>query len=254
MDFTNKKYEELCKKISKSDYHVFTIEDFLKNQGKNLPKKFIILRHDVDRFPKRSLSFAIIEHRYNIKSTYYFRNIKNVFKPNIILKIKELKHEIGYHYECLDESKGNVKKAITIFKNNLDKFSKLAKIQTICMHGNSISKWDNRDIWKHNKFEDYNIIGEPYLSIDYSDILYLSDTSRNWDTKKLKIKDIVDSNVEFKIRSTNDIIDLIDKKGYKKIALLIHPDSWTDNKFDWSIEFLIQSMKNIIKRMFKLLK
>ena len=60
---------------------------------------------------------AEIENNYGVRSTYYFRAKKNVFVPQIILKIAEMGHEIGYHYECLSDTNGDVEKALIDFEN-----------------------------------------------------------------------------------------------------------------------------------------
>ena len=74
------------------------------------------------RMPERALVTAKIEHELGIKSTYYFRMIKSVFKPQIIRQINEMGHEIGYHYETLSEANGNTKKAIEFIQITFRKF------------------------------------------------------------------------------------------------------------------------------------
>ncbi|WP_269849870.1 hypothetical protein [Methanosarcina horonobensis] len=78
------------------------------------PERFVLLRHDVDRMPGRALATAQIEHELGIKATYYFRTSENVFKPDIIRQIRDMGHEIGYHYETLSEAKGD-KKSLRAF-------------------------------------------------------------------------------------------------------------------------------------------
>lgn len=103
---------------------------------------------------------AQIEHEYGIRSTYYFRTVKDVFKPMIIKKIASLGHEIGFHYEVLDKAKGDVKKAIEIFEKELRELREVADVTTICMHGNPLTFWVNRDLWTNYSFDDFGIISE----------------------------------------------------------------------------------------------
>jgi hypothetical protein len=51
--------------------------------------------------------------------------------------------------------------------------------------------------------------------------------------------------------STNDIIKAAEAgKLPKKIMITIHPQRWTDNPVIWMREFVGQSTKNVIKRLF----
>jgi len=59
------------------------------------------------------------------------------------------------------------------------------------MHGSPLSKYDSRDLWKVYDYRDYGIIGEPYFDIDFSKVLYLTDTGRRWDGDKVNIRDRV---------------------------------------------------------------
>ena len=49
--------------------------------------RFVILRHDVDKLPEKSLKTAKIEHDLGIESTYYFRNVPKSFDEIIIKQI-----------------------------------------------------------------------------------------------------------------------------------------------------------------------
>ena len=104
LDFTFKKYGELCGVIADSDYVLLTLEDYFSLEM--LPEKFIIIRHDVDDESEYALKMAKLENSLKIKSTYYFRITENVFKKDIIQKISRLGHEVGYHYEVLDDACG----------------------------------------------------------------------------------------------------------------------------------------------------
>src|SRR3989304_3265080 len=186
LDFTLEKYKKLCQAIASSEYIPLKMHDYL--QLKN-PYKHIILRHDVDRIPDQAQKMAQIENEHGIISTYYFRTVKEVFRPEIIHQIAGFGHEIGYHYEVLDKAKGDLKKAIKIFDEDLSEFRKITDVTTICMHGNPLTKWLNSDIWKEYNYNNYGIIGEAYLSIDYSNLSYFTDTGRAWNSSRYNIKE-----------------------------------------------------------------
>jgi len=98
MDFTHKRYSHLFKKLVTEGYSFQTFEQYLKKPL----EKVIILRHDVDQLAHNSLVTARIENALGIKGIYYFRIVKESNKPEIIRKIADLGHEIGYHYETMD--------------------------------------------------------------------------------------------------------------------------------------------------------
>ncbi len=238
VDFTLNMYSELLKVIN---YNDCTIRSYLIN---NHP---IILRHDVDRSLNNALKMAKLEAKYNLSSTYYFR-VHKTFDIYTINKIAKLGHEIGYHYECLDKAKGNVKKALNIFKKELSLFKKWG-VKTICMHGNPLSRWDNRDMWKENKFKDFGVLGEAYLSIDFNKMPYFTDTGRSWNSN-FAVKDRTGKGLQ-KINGTEDLINKIKLKKIKKAYILTHPCRWNDNYVMWLKELLWQNVKNIGKRLLK---
>ncbi len=249
LDFTLEKYKELCQSIVSSEYTPLTVCEYI---AQNHPDKCIILRHDVDRKPIRALKMAQMEHEHGIRSTYYFRTVKEVFQPEIIRQIAELGHEIGYHYEVLDKAKGDVKKAIMIFEQDLREFREIANVTTICMHGNPLTSWVNSDIWKEYNFNDFGIIGEAYLSIDYTTVSYFTDTGRAWNSSKYSIKDIVQTNTNSdKVKSTDELIGLIKNGSQRNMCILTHPNRWTDNFRAWLTELVWQDIKNIGKVVIK---
>ena len=86
-------------KLLASGYFFQTLQDFIQQPE----DKTVILRHDVDRKPENALVIAKIEKDAGIKASYYFRIVKESYDENIIKKIAEMGHEIGYHYENLSE-------------------------------------------------------------------------------------------------------------------------------------------------------
>lgn len=247
-DFTLNKYRDLCNAILASGYLPTTVEDHLTKDIES--DKFVILRHDVDKMPQNALEMAKIEKELGIKSTYYFRTTKKVFKPDVIKQISDLGHEIGYHYETLVKANGDAKHAIEIFEKELSTFRDICEIKTICMHGNSFSRWDNRDLWKAYDFRDYDIIGEAYLSINFEEILYLSDSGGSWDNSKIRIKDTVSSNslkAPIRTKDTNNIINILKCKSIGKMCILAHPDRWNNSLDKWLYEALSKQIRNIGK-------
>lgn len=253
LDFTLSKYEGICGAITDSVYTPVKIDTYFESQ----PARSIILRHDVDRKPENALKMAEIENKYNIKSTYYFRTRPDVFDATIIKKIADFGHEIGYHYEVLDTADGDFEGAIKIFEADLMRFRKIYDVKTICMHGNPLSKWTNKDLWGEYNFEDFGIIGEPYLSIDYTMVTYFTDTGRAWNGSRCSVKDVIDTRTNQavgRIKNTDRIIGIIKEGNFDQICLLVHPNRWSDNMVDWMKELVWQNVKNVGKGIINIFK
>lgn len=260
MDFTLTTYQKLIKDLIKQGFSFLSFQEFMKKPT----NKNIILRHDVDKLPENSLQFAKIQHKLGIKGSYFFRIVPKSFKPEIIEKIAGLGHEIGYHYEDIDltvkSMKNNklimkneeeiAKKAIVLFEKHLTELRKYYPVKTICMHGSPLSKYDNKLLWKYYNYSDFGIIGEPYFDVDFSKILYLTDTGRRWNGDCVSIRDKV-SNSEFRIQNFKNTTDIIkaaeDGKLQNQIMFTFHPQRWTDKPLPWVKELLLQNTKNVAK-------
>tara|TARA_B100001250_G_C19610356_1_gene704645 strand:+ start:40 stop:816 length:777 start_codon:yes stop_codon:yes gene_type:complete len=250
-DFTLVKYESLCKTIADSDYSVKKIKDFIIE--KDYTSRQILIRHDVDKNIERVLRMAELERDYGLSATYYFRKKRKVFDPSLILKINNLGHDIGYHYETLDKAKGDKEKALEFFAQELREFRKILPIETCVMHGNSLSRWDNRHIWKNKRPEDYGLVGEGYLSIDFSKMYYFTDTGRRWDGHNFNVKDRMKNSIsdKIKVKNTDDLIRIIENSKCNNLYLNTHPKKWSQTKIEWYKEQLDVSMRNTIKYTYK---
>jgi hypothetical protein len=150
----------------------------------------------------------------------------------------------------MDPAKGDPQEAIKSFEQNLEKLRKLAPIDTICMHGSPLSKYDNKDLWRHYDYRSYGIIGEPYFDIDYSKLFYITDTGRKWNNRDASIRDKVESQFEIEVRSTEHFIKLIrEGKMPEQMMINTHPQRWNDDLLPWVVELAGQSVKNRIKKI-----
>lgn len=236
MDFTLIKYKELLEALDNCEQ--------------------VTLRHDVDKRPQNSLAVARIERELGWKATYYFRVVPESFDEAVILQIASLGHEIGYHYESLVTCKGDLEAAYDDFCRNLDRIRALVPVSSIVMHGSPTSKYNSLDLWKHYDYHKLGIETEPYLDTDFSQVFYLTDTGRRWDGFRVSVRDKIPEYQEqweakgWQYHRTDEIINAI-KEGVfpKQVMVNTHPQRWTDNKFQWTKELLLQSGKNLIKRL-----
>jgi len=251
-DFTLNKFKEICNVINEEGYTTYSVLDYLK-KGHRAQLPFVIVRHDVDIDLPLAVQMSNIEKVLGIKSTYYIRinGNKNLSDFNKLEKIVSNGHEIGYHYEVIDKAYGDSRKAVKLFKEDLSYLRSQFSVSTVCMHGNPRTKWDNKQVLKYLDFDDLNIIGEAYKSINFKEVLYLSDTSRTW-SPKYKVKDNP-SEKTFQektnlITSTDSLIRLIKSQKIKKLYLNTHP-IWFDSKYKWCRHLILQNAKNIVKRI-----
>lgn len=248
MDFTLDKYKELLRALIDQGFSFQRFDEFIAGSK----SKCIVLRHDVDLLPNNSLKFAQIQAGNNIKGTYYFRAVPQSWDEDVIKEIHGLGHEIGYHYECLTTTKGNLERGIKDFEKNLNNLRKLAPISTICMHGSPMSKHDSKDLWGKYDYRDYGIIGEPYFDVDFKKVFYLTDTGRKWDGDKVSVRDRVDSGFDLSFHTTDEIIlGVSNDQLPDQTMFTFHPQRWTDDKFQWTKELLLQNTKNMVKRIIK---
>jgi hypothetical protein len=257
-DFTVTIYKKLLNEFSRRKYRFKTFADFMALPEDNS----LVLRHDVDNRKFNSLKFAQTQHDLGISGTYYFRMVPQSYDEEVIEQISSLGHEIGYHYETMDKANGDVKNAYDIFCRELEKIRKIVPVKTICMHGSPLSKYDNREIWKYYDYRDLGIIAEPYFDLDFSKILYLTDTGRRWNGSSASIRDNVPGpsinkfmtdgkhslSEQYLLKSTQDIIDAC-KQGVlpNKIMLNFHPQRWTNKTTLWLQELFVQNIKNVLK-------
>lgn len=253
-DFTLESYDRYLQAIISSYDKIITFQDYLTLHPK--PSSFCIIRHDVDRKPRSALKMAEFEKTINVRSTYFFRTKSISFKPAIIKSINTLGHEIGYHYECLSDTNGNEKLALLDFEKNLTKLRNLCSVKTIAMHGSPLKPYNNSDMWRspQNRTilkKKYNILGEAYLDIDYSDIVYINDTGRNWLTSKHNVRDKVNSTIRKEFSNGDELHGYLSSAPHPKIVFQVHPERWTDNTFSWLFQFVKDTIANIIKLLVK---
>jgi hypothetical protein len=116
--------------------------------------------------------------------------------------------------------------------------------------------------------------------VDFSKVLYLTDTGRRWDGWKVSLRDKVPQQEQWKeqglvFHSTKDIIKRFERQGDEgtrkqedmetrgqrdlekdtvtvkfpnKVMFTFHPQRWHSNYYLWLKEFIFQNAKNQVKR------
>ncbi len=268
-DFTLKKYKVLLGTLISKGYTFRTFEEIMTKD----PVKSVTIRHDVDKYPMKALKMAEIEKKMGVCSSYHFRIVGRLKTPEIYRKIIEMGHEIAYHYEDLTMASRNSKtisfnneifnNAYVSFRKNLSYLRELYPVKVISMHGDPIHALDNRILWDHFNYRNDGILCEVYLDIDYSKVLYITDTGRSWNTSSANIRDKVSSgsgstaseplDVKYNFRATNDIIKaILSERLPYQIIINIHPQRWAADPVHWLEELILQNIKNLIKPLLRL--
>ena len=247
-DFTFDSFGKLLDRFRSGNFLIVPFSDFYSRKWES--GRCLILRHDVDRFPFQTLRMARMEAAMDIASTYFFRIVPTIFKPEIIREVAAMGHEIGYHYEDLSICNGDTKKSIDLFERNLDRLREFYPVRTICMHGSPLSKWDNKSLWKHYNYKSFGIEADTSLDVDYNKVFYISDNGRGWNRTGVSIRDKVDTAFNIKIKDTNHLIELVKTNSLPDhIMLNAHPDTFFDFGIRWLLNFGYIELKNSIKWM-----
>jgi len=246
MDFTLDKYRDLAAAILSSGYTVVTVENYLKEITEEKCGKVCVLRHDIDRLPGNAVEMAEVEQAAGIRSTYYFRSTKAVFRPRLVRAINGMGHEIGYHYETLAKTQGDHAAAYRLFRRELAQIRAVCRVTTVCPHGRPFSRWDSRELWLHHDFEEDDLVGDALLSIDYSRTVYLTETGRSWDSGKFNIRDRVQSGLHASVRTTDDVICFV-RENNGPIAVQVHPERWASSPTAFALSFVRDWLANSLK-------
>ena len=241
--------------ILSSGYTPMTVLAYLESPG--LPGRFAIIRHDVDRSIGNARRMAQLECDLGISATYYFRFRRGTFRPDTMTDMARMGHEIGYHYEAVDKARGDCKHAIEIFEREISAFREFVPVKTISMHGNPLTRWDNRDLWREHDFRSVGVLGEAYLS--FNNVLYLSDTGRTWG-HGYKVKDWLPGgdgteqpmSLESDLHTTHDLIRLVEARRNHRLYLNTHPERWSDSTPAWMVSLMKDKAVNVVKWALKL--
>jgi|APSaa5957512622_1039677.scaffolds.fasta_scaffold49915_1 hypothetical protein len=249
-DFSLVCYKQFLQTLKASDYTVLSLVEFIERE-RNIDKneRLIILRHDIDRNPKRALSIAEIEREFDFRSSYYINSRNALNHSKTIKEIISLGHELGYHYSDLTDSKGNVEKAYISFKKNLTILRQFYDIKTISMDGKPLSPYHNLDLWKSYNYRDNAILTEFYQDLDYSLFAYYTDTGRRWNNDSINIRDKTNTKKNWPTyNSSFEIIKAIKNNSFPtRVVINIHPEHWTKNVLSWYLKLIWQMFKNIFK-------
>lgn len=227
LQFSVSSYEYLIQIAKKKKYKFLLFKEVL-SQKLNSPT--LLLRHDIDFSLNHAWKMAKLEHKLDIKSTYFILLYNDFYNPltpsskEIIKNIKDMGHEIGIHWDSRNYRDESWKKK---FKRDLQILSDIIREPILSGSQHEPASTSLIKISKLLKFEAY--------SSNFKKFIYTSDSSMTW--RKYTPLDLLENQLNFQF--------------------LAHPFWWMTpgrtmhQKFD---SFFLETTKENKQRMFNYCK
>lgn len=242
------KYKALCETVLEAGYAVQSVDEYLREPV----SRVVVLRHDVDRTPRNAIHMARLEHDLGIRSTYYVRKVRGVYSIELLTTLQDLGHEVGYHYEVLAKARGDMQKAVAMFKVELSEFRQSVQLNTAAMHGSPLTPWNNLEVWQHMEPGEL-ALGEAYLDIDYEKVAYYTDTGRSWNATATNLRDRVNSGESrfAQVHTTDELMALVAQGSITQFCIQTHPERWNANRVGLLRSTAMDHAASLAKRLIK---
>lgn len=190
--------------------------------GRDIQKcdEFIVIRHDVEFSPERAYRLSLLETEQGVCSNYFFQitnNTYNIFSKRNMKYLKEMQkngHEIGLHFQLNGLTRENdITKAI---QQELEVMGTMLgiKIRAFSIHRPTTGILRKNIKLDHviNAYQDdYFTFAENEVDLNNVKVKYISDARHQWNYGRPDEKMF---------------------NQYKKVQVLMHPYSWTENGYD----------------------
>ena len=92
-------YSRMLSELSGAGYSFLGVGDYAKliSENRELPRRTVVLRHDVDTDPETARRMFDVEKQLNIRSTYFFR--LSTLNHDLMADMNSFGTEVSYHYE-----------------------------------------------------------------------------------------------------------------------------------------------------------
>lgn len=214
MIFVYKKWDRFCKELHEKGIHSIPAREITAET-----RGYLVLKHDVETDVAKALTLAKIEQKHGHRGSYYVQAylLDSAENVKMLHEMQDMGHEISYHYDVMDSTKGNLDRAIEEFEANRKRFEDNGfSLSTLCQHGNPIVErvgyTSNRDFFRSERVQAlYPALSDimvNFKEMHQTDYTYYSDAGR-------KFKMIYDP-------LTNDIVNSDDKNViYKDLDALL---------------------------------
>lgn len=252
-------YIKFLDEAKNNGFRFVPLKEFIKER--EVGEKIIGLRHDVDSELNHALKIAEIEHRANIKATYFvlhtakyfYKDIKNdILNDKIIKKLKCLQntfgHEIGLHLDLMPIEIIYKKDPSLYLKQLLDYLKKEGiNIIGVAPHGNLFHQLYRKENMINNKEVKNHIFADPYTEFD------LKKFNLNYEAYSLD-HDIYYSDASFIDQKRWDfsVIENDFFHGNKRAIILTHTIHWAYSKFHYYTLNLFITINYFLKYLHEL--
>ncbi len=257
---TFREYGKFCQKIEKSGVRTFTAR-YACDHPDVFNSQFLIIKHDVESNLAKAFKLSRIEHQYGIHSTYYIHSFFLDEPGNISMlhEMVQMGHEIGYHYDVLDNNDGDKVKAMQEFSETLGRFSRQGlEVRTLCPHGNPLKKRvgysSNKDFFLDNAIrEEYPLVEDIYITfpdIIPKDYLYITDAQYSYFYRDAKSTKTDATEKLTKMSGIDDVLGFIDSG--QSIILSTHSHRYVSFAFIGTFRYLSYKLaKTVAKIIYK---
>jgi len=248
-DWTLAMHSALCEAALETSRPILTVEQFLDSRA----GQATVFRHDVDRFPANALQLARLEHRLGLQSTYYVRVSRSAPSRRFLEDLAAQGHEIGYHYEVLAKTSGDIGRALELFGEELEALRTVVPVRTAACHGSPLSRWDSLTLWSHAAPTDFDLAGEAYIDIDYSAVAYYTDTGRTWAQSAANLRDQVGAVPSFyrPVSSSRELMRVITDERVPALCIQTHPERWSATGPQYLRSLLLDLATNALKTVIR---
>ncbi len=241
MNFTYKNWDKFCQKLSETVGISIPAFSVASKEG-----RYFVLKHDVETNVKRAFEIAKIEKKHGHLGSYYVQAylLKDEKNVRLLQKMRDMGHEISYHYDVLDAAKGDYDGALAEYEKNLSLFrEKGFSIVTVCQHGNPIAKrigyTSNRDFFRKReiaeRFSDQSDIMVNFAERANTSYTYFSDAGRQfkliYDPFFNDITDSSEKNLPFE-----DLDGLLPYLQEGNGIVSMHPHRWCKSALGYTLK------------------
>lgn len=261
MTFTHAVWDAFCAELSARGICSITAREVLEGRG---DRPYLVLKHDVETDVARALRTAQIEHKHGHRGVYYVQAYLLDGEENIAMlrQIRDMGHEVSYHYDVMDSCKGDLEAAMAEFAANVKRFEDSGfAIRTLCQHGNPVVErvgyTSNRDFFRSPQVQE-QYPGMADIMVDFktkanTDYLYFSDAGRRFNLIYDPINnDVVNSDDKNIPCDTLDAVMAQVGEGDNAI-ISIHPHRWCASAVGYTVKTaLFKAIRATAKLVLKL--